>query len=210
MDYITRQKPIKIAIEGMDGVGKTTIAKRIANEYQMLYIEKPLEEIFNTPDLNGKANLSAVSNNIYSLNDEVVKAWFFGMGNIYSFLSHKKESLVVDRHFASNYFWNGSERSNSIFKNMIDIIGKPDITILLYASVETRLKRLYQRNKNDFDLSDTEKHVLGYDKMIDFLEKFEITYVLVNTENKNQDEVYLEVCKIVDSLENNKVKKLIR
>ena len=43
MDYITRQKPIKIAIEGMDGVGKTTIAKRIANEYQMLYIEKPLE-----------------------------------------------------------------------------------------------------------------------------------------------------------------------
>lgn len=31
-----------IAIEGMDGVGKTTISKILANELGYLYVDKPL------------------------------------------------------------------------------------------------------------------------------------------------------------------------
>ena len=94
---------------------------------------------------------------------------------------------------------------------MIDLVGKPDITILLYASVNTRMERLYIRNQNDYDLTDPEKKVLGYDKMLDFLDKYELPYILIDTEGKTIDEVYSEVYKVVSSLrENYKVKKLVK
>ena len=202
---------IVIAIEGMDGVGKSTIAKMIANDFKMKYIEKPLTNLFDIPKLKGKDNLSLISNNIYNLDDERIKACFFGLGNIYSVLFNQNEDIVIDRHFVSNYFWNGTERSEIIFKSMIDLVGKPDITILLYASVNTRMERLYIRNQNDYDLTDPEKKVLGYDKMLDFLDKYELPYILIDTEGKTIEEVYSEVYKVVSSLrENYKVKKLVK
>lgn len=190
---------MKIAIEGMDGVGKSTISKLIAEKNHMIYLEKPLTEIFELKNIEGKKVLAEVSSNIYNLDNEIIKAWFFGMGNVYSFLKYKDCDLVIDRHFASNYFWNGTKRTDPIFRNMIELIGKPDITILLYASVKTRLERLYKRNPNDDDLNDPEKHILGYDKMISFLNDFEIPYVIVNTEGKTLEEVFNEVNGIVQS-----------
>ena len=95
---------MKIAIEGMDGVGKTTIAKMVANSNNMIYVEKPLTNLFETEDKDGKKILAKVSEKIYEFDDEAIKAWFFGMGNIYTFLKYKESDLIIDRHFASNYF----------------------------------------------------------------------------------------------------------
>lgn len=185
---------MKIAIEGMDGVGKTTIAKRFAAENGFIYLDKPLNELFDSTISRSAEFLPEIYSKIYDFDDESIKAWFFGLGNIYSFVKYKNEDLIVDRHFASNYFWNGTEKTNEVFKCMLDLIGVPDLTILLYASVETRLRRLYKRNPGDYDLRDTDKHVLGYDKMEKFLIDFNIPYVLIDTERKNEDEVYDEVC----------------
>ena len=196
---------IKIAIEGMDGVGKTTISKKISIEHNMKYIEKPLANLFTSKESDGKRILSKVSNNIYDLSDEIIKAWFFGLGNICSILENPDENLIIDRHFASNYFWNGSLRSEPIFKTMLEIVGCPDLTILLYASVNVRLKRLYERNPNDYDLTDPEKLVNGYDKMIYFLKKFNIPFVIVDTENKSINEVYAEVSSIVSEVKSKNV-----
>lgn len=201
---------IEIAIEGMDGVGKTTIARKVSIEHSMKYIEKPLTSLFTSKDLDGKETLSKVSNNIYGLDDEIIKAWFFGLGNIYSILENADEDLIIDRHFASNYFWNGSSRSEPVFKTMLEIVGCPDLTILLYAPVNVRLKRLYERNPNDYDLTDPEKLVDGYDKMIYFLKKFNIPFVVVDTENKSIDEVYTEVSSIISEVKNKNItRKLV-
>lgn len=191
---------MKIAIEGMDGVGKTTIAKLISEKYGYLYIEKPLSELFNVNDMNGSEILAEVSKKIYGLDAEMLKAWFFGLGNLLSFEGHKNDNIVLDRHFVSNYFWNGSEKSNVIYKTMIDLIGVPDITILLYASPQTRFKRLYDRDPNDYDLTDTEKHVWGYDKMIKFVRDFSIPYIVVDTEGKDINQVFQEVDTIVSGM----------
>ena len=198
---------MKIAIEGMDGVGKSTIAKKIADSNSMKYIEKPLIELFNTKTIDGKTNLENICENIYNQQSELIKAWFFGLGNIYTFLKYNDEDLIIDRHFASNYFWNGTDKSIPIFNCMLELIGVPDLTIILFASVETRMKRLYNRNPNDFDLTDEEKKVLGYDKMIDFLENFTIPYVVVNTENKNIDDVCNEVQNIIDLEKKKQIQK---
>lgn len=204
-----KRENLVIAIEGMDGVGKTTIAKMLAEDYSFKYIEKPLSYIFDTKILSGNINLREISKNIYNFNDEILKAWFFGLGNLYTILKYEGEDLIIDRHFVSNYFWNGNERSNRVFQVMIDLIGKPDLTVILYASPKTRMKRIYARNKNDYDLTDQEKQVDGYDKMIAFVNDFQLPYVIVNTENKSMDEVYQEVTNIIQDLKKRKHDKVL-
>ena len=39
-----------VAIEGMDGVGKTTIAKNIEKDLNFKYIKEPLKELFEIDD----------------------------------------------------------------------------------------------------------------------------------------------------------------
>ena len=180
---------MKVAIEGMDGVGKTTVGMAIAERNNMLYRQKPLAEMFD--------------NNIYAFDDEVMKAWFFGLGNLYSFLEYKDKDVVIDRHFASNYFWNGSERSDKVFHAMIDIIGVPDITIVLYASWNVRKQRLTKRDQNDYDLTDEEKMVDGYDKMCEFLDRFQIPYYLLNTEGEDIDTIIEEADSVVKNYKQN-------
>ncbi len=192
---------MKIAIEGMDGVGKTTLAKKLAQEYNFKYIEQPLMDFFEIDNLDTKAIYGMICNKLYQFNSEIPKAWFFGLGNIYTFLKYKDENIIVDRHFASNYFWNGTEETNGIFKTMIDLVGVPDLTIVLYASIETRNNRLKRRDALDRDISDPEKQVLGSDKMINFLENFHIPYVLINTEGKIKEDVFNEAKSIIDRLQ---------
>ena len=61
-----------IAIEGMDGVGKTTIAKRVAEDYNFKYIEKPLAYILDTKSLSGKKNLDEILSQLNSM----VSGWY--------------------------------------------------------------------------------------------------------------------------------------
>lgn len=201
---------MKIAIEGMDGVGKTTIVNRLNKDYGLKIIEKPISKIFALDTMN-ETFVNKFYENIYSIENDILKSWIIGLGNLYSFICNRDEDIVLDRHFASNYFWNGSNISDPVFNTMINLIGTPDITIILYASVETRLNRIRKRNPKDRDLYDAEKHVIGYDKMIDFLDRFNIPYVVINTDNKSEDEVYEEVKQIVDKVkQNTKSKDLIK
>ncbi len=196
---------MKLAIEGMDGSGKTTIGREIAKHYDLMYIDKPLHYFFEDSEENGYADLMAVANRVYKIKDSAIRAWFIGMGNILCF--RKFENFIVDRHFASNYFWNGDMNSDAVFKSMIDIVGVPDLTILLYATPQTRRQRMMLRDKNDKDLNDPEKFQDGYDKMLYFLQNFSIPYICVNTENKSIEEVLEEIYFEIDKI---KGKSIVR
>lgn len=175
-----------IAIEGMDGVGKSTCAKSLAKFLNYEYVATPIQTFFkggtNNPEFKNSMNI------MYDMSDSVIKSYFIGLGNLVA--CRNKDNLVLDRHFASNYFWNGTPESDIVFKHLIEIVGKPDLTVLLKGSVETRLQRLYHRDPNGWDLKDKEKHALGHDKMEDFLIKFEIPYVAVDTDLMNPTQVF--------------------
>lgn len=179
-----------IAIEGMDGVGKTTVAKSIEKDCNFKYIKDPLKELL---EIN-QEHLEKISNKVFNFDDIRIKAWYLALGDIYALKNYKNENIIMDRHILLNYFWNGNKESEKIFETQIKLFGKPDLTILLYASPEVRMKRILNRNPNDPDLKKQGMKEYGYDKLTKFLEKYNYNYVLVNTEEKLINEV-IEECK---------------
>ena len=178
-----------IAVEGMDGVGKTEISKYICQQYGFIFIEKPLHYFYNDGAENKYADLMKVANRIYDIDDDVLKSWYIALGNIYAARRFQNDDVVIDRHLVSTYYWNGTTDSDPVFKALIETSGTPDLTILLYATPKTRMERLRKRNKYDPDLNDPEKKNDGYNKMIYFLEKYNLPYIVIDTENKTLDEV---------------------
>ena len=198
-----------IAVEGMDGVGKTEISKHICNNHGFTFIEKPLHYFYNDGAEQKYADLMKVANRMYDINDDVLKSWYISLGNIYVARMFKDENIVIDRHLVSNYYWNGSLDSDPVFKALIETSGTPDLTILLYATPKTRMDRLAKRDKNDPDLSDPEKKDDGYAKMLGFLQKFNLPYLVIDTEQLSLDEVKEIVNQEIKKLKGNS-KKLVR
>lgn len=198
-----------IAVEGMDGVGKTEISKHICNNHGFTFIEKPLHYFYNDGAEQKYADLMKVANRMYDINDDVLKSWYIALGNIYVARMFKDENIVIDRHLVSNYYWNGSLDSDPVFRALIETSGTPDLTILLYATPKTRMERLAKRDKNDPDLSDPEKKDDGYDKMLGFLQKFNLPYLIIDTEQLSLDEVKEIVDQEIKKLKGNS-KKLVR
>ena len=64
-----------IAIEGMDGVGKTEISKHIAKQYGFIFIEKPLHYFYNDGAEHKYADLMKVAERMYDINDNMIKSF---------------------------------------------------------------------------------------------------------------------------------------
>lgn len=189
-----------VAIEGMDGVGKTTVAKKIERDLNLKYVKNPIKELL---EMNEEKFLK-IAYKIFKSDNNKIKTWYGALGDIYVLEKYRNEDIILDRHILLNYFFNGDEVTEEIFKAQVNTFGKPDLTIVLVASVETRMKRIFERNPNDADLLEDRKREYGYDKMIDFLERYNYNYVIVDTENLSPEET-LEKCKeIIIQMQNEK------
>ena len=188
-----------VAIEGMDGVGKTTIAKSLEKDLEFTYVKEPLKDLFEVDS----EHILSISNKIFNTSNDRLIAWYLALGDIFALSNFKNQNVILDRHILLNYFWNGNNDTEQIFKTQIEMFGKPDLTILLTASVETRRKRILDRNPSDPDLSKSTMWEYGYDKMINFLEKYNYNYAIVDTDNLSIEET-LEKCKMLIKQYNNR------
>lgn len=202
-----------IAVEGMDGVGKTSIAKHISEHHDFKFIEKPLHYFYNDGAEKEYEDLMTVANRMYDVGDNIIKSWYFSLGDIYAARKFKDENIVLDRHFVSNYYWNGDLECEPIFNTLIQMAGVPDLTILLYAAPKTRMERLRKRNPEDPDLIDPDKMDDGYEKMFYFIEKFRLPYLVIDTDNRSLDEVKqvvdFEIQKLIEKHTKNQKKVLM-
>jgi len=189
-----------IAVEGMDGAGKTTVCEYVSNTRDYKMIEKPTKYFFYKDGELEESEFSDTLEEVYN-STSLVRTAFFGLGNIVAVNKYKNENIILDRHLVSNYYWNNSEGLDAIYDSLVESC-KPDLTILLYATPKTRYERLSKRNKYDIDLLDPSVFDDGMDKMLYFLNKYNMKYLVIDTEGKSIEEVYKEIDKVLDGIGN--------
>ena len=179
---------MRIAIEGMDGVGKTTLAKKLVEILNYDYIEKPFKFLFDGMNLND-SDLKRIEWKLYETEDEALITLFYGIGLLYGTKDNCSENVIYDRHLVSNYYWHGTYETAPLHNELIKLCGVPDLTILLKASVHTRMERICKRDSSDKDLSNCAMYEDGYDKMENFLKANYFNYIVIDTEDLLPDEV---------------------
>lgn len=175
-----------IAVEGMDGVGKTTLAKKLSTELGYKYVEDPVRMLLGLSE----EDYDNLCYKVWDRKYENASAFMFCFGNIMT--RSLGENVVVDRHLLSTYYWDSNEQNSKLFDIATYGQAIPDLTIVLYADIDTRISRIKSRNAEDEDL--TEKMVLneGYEKMLSFADETNIPYVVIDTTNKSIEDVYNE------------------
>ena len=182
-----------ITIDGLDGCGKSTLAKKLAEKLNFKYIDKPLYQLFS---VSGNDNplydtLCQMQKAVYSKDSHRLKAWFTGLSLLYVKDILGSQNLIVDRGLLSAYAFNGNASSDPIFDVLLDMGAWFDMSILLYASSDVRANRIKKRNSSDEDLKDDEILNMNYNSIRDFIERNKKLPILyVNTDNMNEEEVF--------------------
>lgn len=197
---------MRIAIEGMDGCGKTTVSKILVERLGYQYVDKPFKFLFEKLNIN-ESQLKALEWKLYETEDEALLTLFYGLGLLYGTRCNPEQNVIYDRHFVSNYYWHGAEETTPLHKELIRLCGKPDLTVLLKASVSTRMNRIYTRNRQDKDLANCAMYDDGYDKMEKFLQNFDFNYIVIDTEYLSPEE---EADIIMQNIELMNSKKLVK
>lgn len=175
-----------ISIEGMDGVGKSTTCKLLAEKLGYIFVEKPLH--FLLDDGDEIKQYQKVAKKVNSNPNRNFTAWYYGLNNIYLYEKFKYQNIVTDRHIVSNYCWSGTEYNKDIYNLILKKIGKPKLTVILYATPDAILKRLKNRDINDADIAKVEKSEKAYERMIYFCETKKFNYIVVDTSDKTPEQ----------------------
>ncbi len=185
-----------IAIEGMDGVGKTTTCRLLAEHLGYKFVEKNLRFLFDENDEFD--NYFRIRDKVNANPDRLFTSWFYGLGNIYLYTMFKDENIITDRHFLSNYAWSGTDDNAEVYDLLVKKLGFPDLTVILYADETAIFNRLRSRDENDGDLDKVKKAKEKYEKMVFFCEKYKMPYMVVDTSSLNPEQAVEVIMKRIE------------
>ena len=183
----------------MDGVGKTTTCKLLAERLGYKFIEKNLRFLFDEND--GFDNYFKIRDKVNANPDRLFTSWFYGLGNIYLYTMFKDDNIITDRHFLSNYAWSGTDDNTEVYDLLVKKLGFPDLTVILYADEHAILGRLRHRDELDSDIKKVALAKEKYEKMIYFCEKYKMPYMVIDTSNLSPDNVVEIIMKRIEGRE---------
>ena len=181
-----------ICVEGLDGVGKSSLVNNLSKALGLKIVSKPIDTLL----LNDKKESYEVMENVYKYSNNLV-AMYYLLGNLSALEDGTKEDIILDRGFLSTYYFSCKEDNKELFDFYANNYGFPDITILLYASIDERIKRIHKRDSNDADLGKKRLYIDGYDKIFEAIRKYNIPHILINNENLEEKETTLKVLSIL-------------
>lgn len=176
-----------IAIEGIDGVGKSTAAMNLAHALHFKLVEKPLQYLFD--EEGSQSNYLRIRDQVNESPNKRFTGWFYGLGNIYLYERFKGENIITDRHILSNYCWSGSDETEYIFDAIYRTIGAPDYTFLIYASPTAVEGRLRNRDPNDPDVRKVCEIPAAYRRMEHILSKYNMPGLVIDTSDMAEEKV---------------------
>lgn len=190
-----------ITIDGLDGVGKSTLAKNIAKELDYEYIDKPIYKLFNVKgdDNYLYSEITHIQELIYNNTESnTLKSYFTGLSLLYIRECLPNKNIVIDRGILSAYAFNGDSNSKAVFELLIKLGVFFDLSIYLTANNNTRLKRLKNRNKHDPDLLNNKILSLSDNHVYDYINQHsELSCYFIDTNNKSKEEVFIEALNII-------------
>ena len=173
-----------VAFEGMDGVGKSTVASKFAEKNNFFHETQKITRLLGVDDQTFRSFVHKIRNS----DNKQLSAMFYIFRCM---LDNEDQSVnsVVERTIASLYYFEKDNMSEEFWNQVIPLGTVPRLIFLLYASPETRFERIKGRNANDPDLKSIEAFKDGYKDMIAFYKKYNIPYIGINTEGLNLDGV---------------------
>lgn len=172
-----------IAFEGMDGVGKSTVAKEFAKQNQIIYEQQKIVNLLNIDEKDFKKFIKIIRNS----KNQKLSLMFYTYRCMLD--NEGLEDIVIERTMASTYFFEKEKIDSSFWDYTIGLGIIPNLTFLLYAPPEVRIQRIYKRDNKDPDLTNLEAIVDGYGDMLEYLQRYNAPYVGINTQFMDSDEV---------------------
>jgi thymidylate kinase len=175
-----------IAIEGLDGVGKTSAAKALEKLTGFTLIEYPIRYL--TDGETGREQLNRLIIQVEDNTERDFTAMFYGTGNMYLKYLIKGRNVITDRYLASTYFWNCTPNNVDFFDFLVRVANRPDFTVLLFANADVRKERILRRNPNDPDLKKKIFRDSQYDKLQEFLDRYQMIHCRIDNSQMSIEE----------------------
>ena len=105
-----------IAIEGLDGVGKSSVSKMLAEKLGFLYVEKPFSNVFQSNHLE---KYMEIKRGLNVQQDRTLLAWFYGLNLLFGKDYYRHQNVVYDRFLVSNFSWILDKNNEFIFDAMV-------------------------------------------------------------------------------------------
>jgi deoxyguanosine kinase len=193
-----------IVIEGNIGAGKTTLARKIADDYNAKMIpeefaENPfLPKFYQNPEkYSFPLELSFLADRFQQLNNEI------RIGDLF------KPFIVADYYFTKSLIFAQNTLSDDeyrlyrrIFNIIYDSIPKPDLYVYLYSDVENLIRNIRKRGRSyeqDIQSGYLEKIQTGYFDYMK-LHRDDMTFLVIDTNHidfvKNEED-YQKIKQII-------------
>lgn len=184
-----------ISIEGMDGVGKSTIGSLLATILGFKFIDKPLRFLFSE---NGDPDeYIRIRDYVNSSQDRKFTSWFYGLGNIFLYEKFGNDDIITDRHLLSNFQWSGTDDNEIVYDALVKMIGAPSFTFLLYANEASIRRRLINRDESDSDLEKVKFTESAYKKMESFLIQYKMPYAIIDSSSMKPEDICNKMVEIL-------------
>lgn len=197
-----------IAIEGLDGVGKTTTAKKLAEVIGGVYFSKAFHFM---KDSSGKYDNFTSLSECFSCSENVSSN--YGTRSAFFYANYMDKMIVTERYYCTNYAANPCNETLTGIGLNIKLLGVPFITFILYCDYETNYQRMFKRNPNDKDFYKLKSHKEFYDNLIYCAEYFKLPYCVIDTTKLGLYEVTAlmeqEIMAVLEKRRGNNDKKII-
>ena len=81
---------------------------------------------------------------------------------------------------------------------LVEKLGFPDLTVILYANEKAIVERLRSRDEQDSDLNKVQLAKEKYEKMLFFCEAYKMPYMVIDTSNLSPKEVVEVIMKRIE------------
>ncbi|TQC53981.1 deoxynucleoside kinase [Mycoplasmopsis mucosicanis] len=220
-----------IGISGMIGSGKSILTKRLLNHYPSSMMLKEFDEddeVFNqflkwlynkTPNLTIGFQSYVVESHTTKLSELLEK---FKLAH----KKHAKDHIFIDRFSIEHYIFASvnletkgpkyMQGYDAMFNELITPNETPDLAIYLDMSFETFKKRLFARGRevetDNYALNEPyfrKLHSVYRSTFEKQAKKFNMDYVIIDTNNLSEEEVFKEAIKIIENFDFSKKQRFI-